>query len=117
MTTLDATPATKPCGCPELPEISRRSFIKRAGAAGVVAGLATEGMFTRLAFAGGAYEGDVLIVLSMRGGIDSLKAFVPTADPDYETWRPEHRDPGEHPGSISSSIFGMHPAMGSLKPF
>ena len=88
MTTLYATPATKPCGCPELP-ISRRSFIKRAGAAGVVAGLATEGMFTRLAFAGGAYSGDVLIVLSMRGGMDSLQAFVPTGDPDYEAWRPE----------------------------
>jgi uncharacterized protein (DUF1501 family) len=116
MTTLDATPATKPCGCPELPEISRRSFIKRAGAAGVVAGLATEGMFTRLAFAGGAYTGDVLIVLSMRGGMDSLQAFVPTGDPDYETWRPTIKIPQ---GQLlpMGGIFGMHPSLGSLKPF
>jgi uncharacterized protein (DUF1501 family) len=116
MTTLDATPATKPCGCPELPEISRRSFIKRAGAAGVVAGLATEGMFTRLAFAGGAYSGDVLIVLSMRGGMDSLQAFVPTGDPDYEIWRPNIKIPQ---GQLlpMGGIFGMHPSMGSLKPF
>lgn len=116
MTTLDATPATRPCGCPELPEISRRSFIKRAGAAGVVAGLATEGMFTRLAFAGGTYTGDVLIVLSMRGGMDSLQAFVPTGDPDYETWRPTIKIPQ---GQLlpMGGIFGMHPSLGSLKPF
>lgn len=116
MTTLDATPATKPCGCPELPEISRRSFIKRAGVAGVVAGLATEGMFTRLAFAGGAYSGDVLIVLSMRGGMDSLQAFVPTGDPDYEAWRPNIKIPQ---GQLlpMGGIFGMHPSLGSLKPF
>jgi len=116
MTTLDATPATKPCGCPELPEITRRSFIKRAGAAGVVAGLATEGMFTRLAFAGGAYSGDVLIVLSMRGGMDSLQAFVPTGDPDYEVWRPNIKIPQ---GQLlpMGGIFGMHPSMASLKPF
>ena len=107
MTTLDATPATKPCGCPKLP-ISRRSFIKRAGAAGVVAGLATEGMFTRLAFAGGAYSGDVLIVLSMRGGMDSLQAFVPTG--------PNIKIPQGQLLSMGG-IFGMHPSMGSLKPF
>ena len=88
MTTLDATPATKPCGCPELPEISRRSFLKAAGTAGVVAGLATEGMFTRLAFADGPYTGDVLVVLSFRGGMDGLQAFVPTGDPNYVDLRP-----------------------------
>ena len=115
MTTLDARPATKPCGCPELPEVSRRSFLKRAGAAGVVAGLATEGMFTRLAFAGGMYTGDVLVVLSMRGGMDSLQAFVPSGDPDCELWRPNIKIPQ---GQLlpMGGIFGMHPSMASLKP-
>ena len=116
MTTLDATPATKPCGCPELPEISRRSFLKAAGTAGVVAGLATEGMFTRLAFADGPYTGDVLVVLSFRGGMDGLQAFVPTGDSHYASLRPTIAIPQ---GSLlqMDPMFGMHPAMGSLYPF
>ena len=116
MTTLDATPATKPCGCPELPEISRRSFLKAAGTAGVVAGLATEGMFTRLAFADGPYTGDVLVVLSFRGGMDGLQAFVPTGDPHYVSLRPTIAIPQAQLLPMDS-IFGMHPAMGSLYPF
>ncbi|HEY6568085.1 MAG TPA: DUF1501 domain-containing protein, partial [Actinomycetota bacterium] len=116
MTTLDTTAKTKPCGCPELPEISRRSFLKAAGAAGVVAGLATEGMFTRLAFADTPYTGDVLVVLSFRGGMDSLQAFVPTGDPKYATLRPTIAIP--QPQLLPmGGIFGMHPAMASLKPF
>jgi uncharacterized protein (DUF1501 family) len=128
MTTLDVTPATtrassrgprapsKPCGCPELPEISRRSFLKAAGTAGVVAGLATEGMFTRLAFAATPYVGDVLVVLSFRGGMDGLQAFVPSGDPDYELWRPNIKIPQGQLLPLGG-IFGMHPAMASLKPF
>ena len=67
----------QPCGCPAQPEISRRSFLKAAGATGIVAGLASEGMFTRLAFGATPYVGDVLVVLSLRGGMDSLQAVVP----------------------------------------
>lgn len=116
MTTLDATPKIKPCGCPELPEISRRSFLKAAGTAGIVAGLATEGMFTRLAFADTPYAGDVLVVLSFRGGMDGLQAFVPAGDPAYLMQRPTIAIPQ---GSLlpMGGIFGMHPAMASLKPF
>ena len=78
-TTIDVTAAERPCGCPALPELSRRSFLKAAGATGVVAGLASEGMFTRLAFGATPYVGDVLVVLSLRGGMDSLQAVVPAA--------------------------------------
>ena len=81
-----------------------------------MAGLATEGMFTRLAFAGTPYTGDVLVVLSFRGGMDSLQAFVPTGDPNYATWRPNDRDPAAQLLPMGG-IFGMHPAMASLKPF
>ena len=116
MTTLDATPMTKPCGCPELPGISRRSFLKAAGTAGVVAGLATEGMFTRLAFAAGPYTGDVLVVLSFRGGMDGLQAFVPTGDPNYVQLRPSLAIP-QNQLLPMDGMFGMHPAMGSLYPF
>ena len=89
-TTIDVTPVAERCGCPALPEIPRRSFLKAAGAAGIVAGLASEGMFTRLAF-GAEYSGDVLVVLSLRGGMDSLHAVVPASAQQYghyATWRP-----------------------------
>jgi uncharacterized protein (DUF1501 family) len=116
MTTLDATPTAKPCGCPELPEISRRSFLKAAGTAGVVAGLATDGMFTRLAFADTPYTGDVLVVLSFRGGMDGLQAIVPTGDPDYQSWRPNIYIPQSQLLPLGG-IFGMHPSMAPLEPF
>ena len=48
-TAIEVDALAQPCGCPAMPEISRRSFLKAAGATGVVAGLASEGMFTRLA--------------------------------------------------------------------
>ena len=47
---LDPQAALKPCGCPHMPAVSRRNFLKAAGVAGVVAGIAGEGMFTRMAF-------------------------------------------------------------------
>jgi uncharacterized protein (DUF1501 family) len=110
------TPAAKDCGCPTGPELSRRSFLKAAGVAGIVAGLASEGMFTRMAFADTPYDGDVLVVLSLRGGFDSLQAIVPTGDPHYATWRPNIAIPQGELLSLGG-IFGMHPAMAPLKPF
>ncbi len=108
--------ATKDCGCPIVPEVSRRSFLKAAGVAGLVAGMASEGMFTRMAFAAGPYTGDVLVVLSLRGGFDGLQAIVPTADPDYSDWRPNIDIPQGQLLPLDAT-FGLHPAMASLKPF
>ena len=78
----------KPCGCPEFDRaISRRSFLKRAGVAGLVAGIASETAFTRLAFGATPYTGDVLVILSLRGGFDGLQAVVPAAEPHYSNYR------------------------------
>ncbi len=117
MDTLE--PSVRPrrdCGCPAGPELSRRSFLKAAGVAGLVAGLASEGMFTRMAFADTPYDGDVLVVLSLRGGFDSLQAIVPTGDVDYAAWRPNIAIPQGQLLPLGG-IFGMHPAMAPLKPF
>jgi uncharacterized protein (DUF1501 family) len=118
-TTIDVTPAERPCGCPALPELSRRSFLKAAGATGVVAGLASEGMFTRLAFGATPYVGDVLVVLSLRGGMDSLQAVVPAAAAEYNhyvNWRPNIAVPQGQLLPLDAD-FGMHPSMAPLKPF
>jgi len=117
--TLDVAPLAKPCGCPAVPEISRRSFLKAAGATGIVAGLASEGMFTRLAFGATPYSGDVLVVLSLRGGMDSLQAVVPATGQQYghyATWRPNIAVPQGQLLPLDAN-FGLHPSMSPLKPF
>jgi uncharacterized protein (DUF1501 family) len=116
-TTIDVTPVAERCGCPALPEISRRSFLKAAGATGIVAGLASEGMFTRLAF-GAEYTGDVLVVLSLRGGMDSLQAVVPATGKQYTHYanhRPNIAVPQGQLLQLDPS-FGLHPSMAPLKP-
>ena len=110
-------PMTKPCGCPhEAPTgVSRRMFLKGAGTA-VLAGLMSEGLSTRVAFAGTPYNGDVLVVLSLRGGFDGVNAIVPIGDADYAPLRPNIAIP-QNAAIQLDSLFGMHPAMASLKPF
>ncbi len=90
--------------------------MKRAAAAGVIASVASDTLATRLAFAASPYTGDVLIVLSLRGGFDGLQAIVPAADPDYLTWRPNVGIPTSTLIQLDAT-FGMHPAMAPLKPF
>jgi uncharacterized protein (DUF1501 family) len=107
---------TQPCGCPEGQALSRRSFLKIAAAAGALAGLVTEGLATRLAFAAAPYDGDVLVVLSLRGGFDGLQAIVPAGDPHYLDLRPNIAIPSSTLIPLDA-MFGLHPAMAPLKPF
>jgi uncharacterized protein (DUF1501 family) len=114
--TLDPQAKLKPCGCPHMPAISRRNFLKAAGVAGIVAGIAGEDMFTRMAFGSTPYTGDVLVVLSLRGGFDGLSAIVPAADPNYANLRPNISVPQGQLFQLDAT-FGMHPAMAPLQPF
>jgi uncharacterized protein (DUF1501 family) len=108
------------CGCAEARGLSRRGLLGRAlatGATGALAGLAAEGMSTRLAFAdaGTPYAGDVLVVLSLRGGFDGLSAVVPHGDPDYYAARPNIGVPKAQLLG-GDSMFGLHPALAPLLP-
>ena len=116
-TAIDINALEPTCSWPVTPEISRRSFLKAAGATGVVAGLASEGMFTRLAFGATPYVGDALVVLSLRGGMDSLQAVVPATAQQhahYTSWRPNIAVPQGQLLALDAS-FGMHPSMTALK--
>ena len=104
------------CGCDEQQSLSRRSFLKRAAVAGAGLGLASEGLATRLAFASGAYSGDVVVVLSLRGGIDGLNAIVPTNEPRYHSQRPNIGIP-ESKLLPLDSMFGLHPALSPLHKY
>jgi uncharacterized protein (DUF1501 family) len=105
------------CGCPSL---TRRGVLGKAlaaGAAGALAGLAGESLSTRLAFADGVtpYAGDVLVVLSLRGGFDGLSAVVPHGDPGYYKARPGIAVPRSQLLG-GDAMFGLHPALAPLLP-
>ncbi len=113
------TASTCPCGQGEPDGMSRRRLLGAAGAAvalGVVGGLVRDTASTRLAFAGPAYAGDVLVVLSLRGGFDGLSAVVPAADPAYYAARPGIGVPAAELLPLDAT-FGLHPALAPLKPF
>jgi len=113
------SPRESSCGCPTQTAqrgFSRRSFFKRAAGTGALAGLASQGLSTRMAFAAEPYAGDVLVVLSLRGGFDGLNTFVPTSEPKYVQVRPNIGIPQNALIPLDAN-FGLHPAMQPLMPF
>lgn len=103
--------ADQDCGC----TISRRTLLG-AGAAGVFAGLAGELLSTQLAYASPGYQGDVFVLLSLRGGFDGLSAVVPHGDPAYYKARPGIAVPKARLIG-GDAAFGLNPALAPLLPF
>lgn len=102
------------CGCPEgRSALSRRGLLKLAGAAGLITATTAGG--ARVALAATPAPGDVLIVLSMRGGMDGLSAVVPSGDKDYLPNRPGI---GVQASTLHrvDSTFGLHPALKPIFP-
>lgn len=110
----DIEDSKEECGCAHASApLSRRGFLKRAAAVGAGAGLVSQGLATKYAFAGSDYSGDVLVVLSLRGGFDGVNAIVPTAEPNYQNLRPNVGIPQSTLIPLDNQ-FGMHPAMEPL---
>src|SRR5688572_17151323 len=107
------------CACDEQKALSRRGFLGRAAAVGAGAaltGLVGDGLASRFAFAATpAYTGDVLVVLSLRGGFDGLSAVVPHGDPEYYRARPTIGVPAARLIG-ANSMFGLNPALAPLLP-
>ena len=94
---------------------SRRSLLKALGV-GSVAIAAGPMVGMRAAFAASPdWTGDVVVVLSLRGGFDGLSAVAPIADPNLLTLRPTIALPANAAIKLDPT-FGMHPALGSLQP-
>jgi uncharacterized protein (DUF1501 family) len=110
------------CQCPDAAAtgLSRRTLLRGLAATGALGGVLTavDGFNAQFAFADSpaAYTGDVLVVLSLRGGFDGLNAIVPTGDPGYLQARPTI---GLQERSLipAGGIFGLHPALRPLKKF
>ena len=111
------TVASRDDACPSC--VSRRSLLKTAVGmtAASMAGLTGPMLSTRLAFAASpAYTGDVVVVLSLRGGMDGLSVVVPAGDPAYYTNRPTIAVAQNQLLQVNG-MFGLHPALAPLAPF
>lgn len=103
------------CGCPDY-SVSRRSLLKTAGLASM-AGVATSmfgDVLTSTVY--GATNGNVLVVLSLRGGADGLSMVVPHAEAAYAAARPTTKVATT---SLlhADATFGLHPAFAPLSPW
>jgi uncharacterized protein (DUF1501 family) len=118
-----AGPAPR-CGCPDDADhrgaLTRRSFLRTSlgvGAGAIVLGSGLDAVSTQHAWAAdAAYDGDVLVVLSLRGGFDGLSAVVPHGDPDYYRLRPSIGVPAAALVA-KDAMFGLHPALAPLLPW
>jgi uncharacterized protein (DUF1501 family) len=106
-------------------QTSRRDFLKYAAASVAALNLVPwqlPAWMPRLAFApeGQAPNGDVLLCVFMRGGVDGLNVVIPHADSNYFDLRPQLAIPAPSSGKDNTSIdldgfFGLHPALRGLK--
>lgn len=95
--------------------VSRRRFLQGVAAAG--AGAVTTSVFgdafRQTAFAA-TRSPNVLVVVSLRGGVDGLGMVVPHGDPGYYSARP--RLAVSRAGLVArDAFFGLHPAMKPLE--
>jgi uncharacterized protein (DUF1501 family) len=103
------------CNCPDYTS-SRREMLRNMTlvGAGAVATTVFGDTFRQTAF-GATAGGNVLVVLSLRGGADSLSMVVPHAENNYYALRPRIAVPR---GSLiaQDASFGLHPQFEPLLP-
>ncbi len=102
-------------------EIKRRDLLKKSGV--LALGMLTwPAWMPRVALRtnDAAPQGDVLVVIFMRGGVDGLNVIVPHGDPDYYKAREtiaiaQPQSAGANRAIDLDGMFGFHPALKPLK--
>lgn len=114
--TEPATSEAADCGCGEF-RTSRRRVLQGAAAltAGVAFNSVAGGVFREAAFAASGVAGNMLVVLSLRGGVDGLSLVVPHGDQTYYDARPTLAIPSDRLIG-KGPRFGLHPALAPLLP-
>ncbi|GAA0632154.1 DUF1501 domain-containing protein [Sporichthya brevicatena] len=101
--------------CTSARSVSRRRFLQAIGVTG--AAVAAPSMFSaQAAFAAGPHRGPVLVVISLRGGMDGLSLVPPVGDPNYAKLRPSIAVPQRTAIPTDDPRFGLHPALAPLRP-
>lgn len=105
------------CGCPDFTLSRRRLLATAAAGAGTLAGASLIGDAFRQVAYGATTGGNVVVVLSLRGGSDGLSIVVPTSTADQavlDQLRPDLTiDPLTLP--FGAANFGFHPALAPLR--
>ncbi len=115
-TTTPAAADAQRCGCPDF-STSRRRFLAgvAAGTGTLAAGTLFGDAFRQVSYAA-VPDGNVVVVLSMRGGSDGLSIVVPKADHAFLTQkRPDLVVPLDRLVGGNGS-WGLHPALAPLVP-
>jgi uncharacterized protein (DUF1501 family) len=111
-------PPAQTCSCSEFTRAtaSRRTFLKGLGAvtAGGVIATMHGTVFSQTAFAD-SVGGNVLVVLSLRGGVDGLSLVVPWSDGAYYDARQKINVPKDSLLAKDTN-FGLHPGLAPLLP-
>jgi uncharacterized protein (DUF1501 family) len=108
--------AARDCGCPDF-SLSRRRLLAgaAAGAGALTAGSLFEDAYRQVSY-GAVPDGNVVVVLSLRGGSDGLSIVVPKDDHAYLTQkRPDLVVPLDQLVGGNGS-WGLHPALAPLLP-
>lgn len=110
-----SSPTNSCAECASAGALSRRRFLQAIGAAGAAVA-ASPMLSARAAYAAGPYSGPILIVLSLRGGMDGLSLVPPLGDADYARNRPNIAVPASTAIPTGNPMFGLHPALAPLQP-
>lgn len=117
-TTSGPIPENRRCGCPEY-AMRRRTFLAAAaGASALATGGTLFGQAFRQVSFGATTGGNVLVVLSLRGGADGLSMVVPRHPEDraaLQRLRPGIAVPDASLVAASAD-FGLHPEFAPLLP-
>lgn len=95
-------------------ELSRRRFLQGMTVAGAAATTTMFGDAVRQTAFASTTGGNVLVVISMRGGVDGLGMVVPHGDPGYYSSRPSIAVPRASL-LFRDAMFGLHPGMKALE--
>lgn len=102
-----------PPGCADLVCTRRRLLATGGGALGLGA---LDLMSPRMAFAGSATHGDLLVVITLDGGADGLSLVPPLGDHSYAVARPDLAVGPTQALHLDRS-FGLHPGLKPLLPY
>ncbi|QNN54066.1 DUF1501 domain-containing protein [Nocardioides mesophilus] len=95
--------------------LSRRRFLAgMAAASGAAVGVQMFGDAVRQTSFGATVDTNVLVVISLRGGVDGMGIVVPHGDPGYYAARPTIAVPSSRLVA-KDAMFGLHPQMAPLK--